>query len=125
MMVGTVENRDIAVIAEGLSILLRVLSPITPHICHHLWKELGYGDDILDARWPESLEAALTQDEIELVVQVNGKLRGRVAVPVAADEAQVRAIAVADENVARHVSGKEVRKVIVVPGKLVNIVVSG
>ncbi len=126
MVVGAnVENTEAAVIAEGLGILLRVLAPVTPHICHHLWKELGYGDDILNARWPESLEAALTQDEIELVVQVNGKLRGRVAVPAAADEAQVRALAVADENVARHVSGKQVRKVIVVPGKLVNIVVSG
>jgi leucyl-tRNA synthetase len=126
MVVGTsVDNTEVAVIAEGLSILLRVLSPVTPHICHHLWKELGYGDDILDTRWPEPLEAALAQDEIELVVQVNGKLRGRVTVPVGASEDEVRARVLADANVARHIAGKSLKKAIVVPGKLVNLVVAG
>ena len=126
MMVGSsVDNTEVAVVAEGLSILLRTLSPITPHVCHHLWRELGYGDDILEATWPQALEAALVQDKIELVVQVNGKLRGRVTVPVGAPEDQVREMVLADEAVARHVAGKAVKKTVVVPGKLVNIVVAG
>ncbi len=126
MAAGTkFENGGIAVLAEGMSILLRVLSPITPHICHHLWIQLGYGDDILNARWPEPLEAALTQDVIELVVQVNGKLRGRVTVPADATAERVREIALADENVARHVAGKSLKQAIVVPGKLVNLVIVG
>jgi leucyl-tRNA synthetase len=110
---------------EGTGILLRMLSPIVPHIMHALWRELGYGDDILTAPWPEADELALIQDSLEIVVQVNGKLRGRVTVPVGSAEDKVREIAMADEAVARHVSGKVVKKVIVVPGKLVNIVVAG
>ncbi len=114
-----------ALVVEGLSFVLRLLSPIVPHIAHHLWRALQYGDDILSAPWPEHDAKALVQDEIEMVVQVNGKLRGRVLIPAQADEIKVREIALADEGVARHVSGKPVKKVIVVPGKLVNIVVTG
>ncbi len=109
---------------EGLSILLRLLAPITPHICHHLWLALGFGEDILAAPWPEPDPAALATDEIQIVVQVNGKLRGRVSVPVQAGEDKVRELAIADETVARYVAGKPVKKVIVVPGKLVNIVIA-
>jgi len=111
------------VASEGFSILLRVLAPITPHIAHVLWQELGYGDDVSRAAWPVHDEAALAQDAIEIVVQVNGKLRGRVSVPSDASEARVRELALADDAVARHVGGRPVRKVIVVPGKLVNVVV--
>ncbi len=110
---------------EGIGILLRILSPIAPHVTHNLWRELGYGENILEAPWPKPDETALKQDSIEIVIQVNGKLRGRVSVPVAAAEDQVREIALADETVARHVAGKLVKKVIVVQGKLVNIVVTG
>ncbi len=113
-----------AVVAEGMSILLRLLSPIAPHITHDLWRELGYGDDVLDAAWPRVDEAALVKDTIELVVQVNGKVRGKVQVPAAADNAAVEQAALTDETVARHVEGKTVRKVIVVPGRLVNVVVA-
>ncbi len=105
--------------------LLRLLSPIAPHITHHLWRELGYGDDILNAPWPEVDDSALKRDSIELVVQVNGKLRARIQVPAQADKAAVEAIARNDENVLRHIEGKEIKKVIVVPGKLVNIVAVG
>jgi leucyl-tRNA synthetase len=108
---------------EGLSILLRVLSPITPHICHQLWGDLGYGADILAAAWPEPVEAALVQDEIELVLQVNGKMRGKLPVPATASKEEIEALARTHEAVTRHAEGKPVKKVIVVPGKLVNVVV--
>jgi leucyl-tRNA synthetase len=112
-----------AVVSEGFSILLRLLSPITPHICHALWQELGYGDDILCGGWPEPLDAALVQDEIELVLQVNGKLRGALRVPAAASREVVEAAALASEAALKYLEGKPARKVVVVPGRLVNIVV--
>lgn len=111
------------VIEECFGILLRVLSPITPHITHHLWVELGYGQDILAAAWPEPLEAALAQDEIELVLQVLGKTRGSVKVPAAADKTAIEALAVASEVAQKFMEGKPAKKVIIVPGRLVNIVV--
>ena len=109
---------------HGLGILLRLLYPITPHICDHLWRELGYGDDILKAPWPEPDPEALQQDEVEMVVQVNGRLRGHIQVPVDADRAQIEQAALADENVRRFTDGQTIKKVIIVPGRLVNIVVS-
>ncbi len=112
------------VVAEGLDILLRLLSPVTPHICHHLWRELDLGGDILDAGWPQSDEEALRRDVSEFVVQVNGKLRGRISAPSAASTDQLRAAALSDPAVARHVDGRTVKKIVVVPGKLVNIVVA-
>ncbi|OWW20108.1 leucine--tRNA ligase [Noviherbaspirillum denitrificans] len=113
-----------AVIAESLSVFLRVLYPVAPHITHVLWQELGLNvafGDILDAAWPQVDPAALEQAEIELVVQVNGKLRGSVKVPKDADKAAIEAAALANENVKKFVEGTP-KKVIVVPGKLVNIV---
>ncbi len=112
-----------AVIGEGMSVLLRVLSPVTPHICHYLWRELKFGEDILASLWPQAEENALATEEIELVIQVNGKLRSRVSVPADADEGTVRQIALADNNVVRHVGGKAVKKVVIVPGRLINIVI--
>jgi leucyl-tRNA synthetase len=108
---------------EGLSILLRLLSPITPHMAHHLWRELKFGEDIMQAAWPEPDPAALEQDEVELVVQVNGKLRGSIRVPKAADRAAIEELARANPNVQRFVAGQNVKKVVVVPGRLVNLVV--
>jgi len=113
-----------AVIAESLSVFLRALYPVAPHITHVLWQELGFNvafGDILDAPWPQVDPAALEQAEIELVVQVNGKLRGSVKVPKNADKAAIEAAALANENVKKFVEGAP-KKVIVVPGKLVNIV---
>ena len=118
-------ERARAVRHEALEIIVRVLSPIVPHITHALWFALGHEDAAVDAPWPRVDSDALIQDSLEIVVQVNGKLRGRVSVPAQAGEERVREIALADETVARHVGGKPVKKVIVVPGKLVNIVVAG
>ncbi len=114
-----------AVINEGFGIVLRLLSPIAPHITHELWRGLGYGDDILHAAWPVVDESALVRDSIELVIQVNGKLRGKIELPASTDKAAIEAAALANENVQKFTEGKEVAKVIVVPGKLVNIVVKG
>jgi leucyl-tRNA synthetase len=113
------------IVHEGLSILLRLLAPVVPHITHVLWTELGYKSEhgeLLDVGWPQPDPQALKRETVEIVVQVNGKLRGRVSVPAQAGEDRVRELALADEAVARHVGGKPVKKVIVVPGKLVNIV---
>ena len=115
-----------ALLREGTRILLSALYPIAPHITHVLWGELGYRKqfgDLLDAPMPQPDEQALRQDELELVVQVNGKLRGRITVPAAADEERVKAAALGDEQVRRFVEGRPVRKVILVKGKLINIVV--
>ncbi|MGH8807085.1 MAG: leucine--tRNA ligase, partial [Noviherbaspirillum sp.] len=113
-----------AVITEGFSIFLRVLNPVAPHITHVLWQELGLANalgDILDAPWPQVDAGALEQAEIELMVQVNGKLRGSVKVAKEADKATIEAAALANENVKKFVEGAP-KKVIIVPGKLVNIV---
>ncbi|MFZ2627489.1 MAG: leucine--tRNA ligase [Rugosibacter sp.] len=112
-----------AVISECLGILLRLLSPITPHICHTLWRELSYGEDILDAPWPEPLEAALVQDEEELVLQINGKHRGALRVKVGAGKTAIEASALASEAAQKFMAGNPAKKIIVVPGRLVNIVV--
>jgi leucyl-tRNA synthetase len=112
-----------AVVREGLSLLLRLLSPMTPHIAHQLWRDLGYGEDILNAPWPEPDAAALTQDEIELVVQVNGKKRGSVRVPREADNKAIEGVTLADAEIVRAIGGKPVKKFVVVPGRLVNVVV--
>ncbi len=116
------EAANRAVVNEALSILLRLLSPITPHIAHALWRELGYGDDVLAAQWPEPLEAALVQDELELVLQVNGKMRGSIKVSASADKAAIEAAAIAHEAVQKQLNGGAPKKVIVVPGRLVNVV---
>ncbi len=115
-----------AVVREGLSILLRCLYPVIPHTAWALWRELGYErefGDLLDARWPEVDEGALVQDAIELVLQVNGKLRGKLVVPAGADRAAIEHAARGAAEVAKHTGGAPVKKVVVVPGKLVNVVV--
>jgi leucyl-tRNA synthetase len=112
-----------AVRQESLGIAVLVLAPITPHVCHELWRALGHATAAVDEPWPKPDPAALTQDTHQLVVQVNGKLRGHIIVPVGADEAAVRAAALADVQVRKFVADKPVRRVIVVPGKLVNVVV--
>ncbi len=114
---------DRAVLQEALELTVLMLSPIVPHICHRLWNVLGHPGAIIDVAWPQPDAAALVTDTKEIVVQVNGKVRGRVTVAANAAEAEVRAAALADDNVQRFVGGQAVRKVIVVPGKLVNVVV--
>ncbi|MDH3440291.1 MAG: leucine--tRNA ligase, partial [Gammaproteobacteria bacterium] len=112
-----------AVEREALDAVVLVLSPIVPHICHALWSMLGHDSAPVFEQWPDFDESALEQDTIEIVVQVNGKLRGRISVAADADKEQVAEAARADENVQRFVAGKDIKKTIVVPGKLVNIVV--
>jgi leucyl-tRNA synthetase len=119
---GKLEAGAEALRNEGVSILLRLLSPIAPHIAQKLWVELGYGTDILKAAWPEVDEAALVKETIDLVVQVNGKVRGQVSVPAGADNAAIEEAALGDEKVQSFIDGKTIRKIIVVPGRLVNIV---
>ena len=111
---------------EGFGILLRVLYPATPHIAHSLWESLGFAGvlgDLLDAAWPQVDANALVQDEIELMLQVNGKLRGSILVPAQADKAEIERIALASEAFAAHSGGAAPKRVIVVPGRLVNVVV--
>ena len=114
-----------ALTREGLSILLRVLYPVVPHTTWVLWRDLDFAakeGDLLDAPWPEVDPAALARDEIELVLQVNGKLRGKLVVPAAADRAAIETAARASAEVARYANGAPVKKVVVVPGRLVNVV---
>lgn len=115
-----------AALREGFSILLRCLYPATPHLAHALWSQLGYAarhGELLDAPWPEVDAVALQQDEIELVLQINGKLRGSVTVPAGADKAAIEAAALASEAFVKQAAGAPAKKVIVVPGRLVNIVI--
>ncbi|MCE8025876.1 MULTISPECIES: leucine--tRNA ligase [Halomonadaceae] len=114
----------LAVAREAIEACVLLLAPITPHACHALWRELGHAEPAIDAAWPQLDESALERDTIELVVQVNGKLRARIEVAADAPKDAIETEAFAAENVQRHTEGKTVRKVIVVPGKLVNIVVS-
>jgi leucyl-tRNA synthetase len=107
---------------EGLSILLRLLSPIAPHITHHLWRELKFGEDVMRAPWPEPDPAALEQDEFELVVQVNGVKRGTVRVPKSADQRAIETIVRALDFVKKHIGDKIIRRIVIVPGRLVNVV---
>ena len=111
------------VIEEGVSIVVRLLAPITPHISHELWRELGYGADVMTATWPEPDAQALIAEEIELALQVNGKLRGSMRVARDADRAQIETLALQNANVRKHIDGQPVKKVVVVPGRLVNVVV--
>ena len=112
-----------AVAQEVLEGAVLMLSPIVPHACHVLWQALGREDAVVDASWPVADESALERDTVDMVVQVKGKLRGRIQVPVDADESAITEAALAQENVARFVGESPIRKTIVVPGKLVNFVI--
>jgi len=117
---------DHSVLTEGFGILLRVLYPIVPHIACHLWDELNYNTTfgpLLDSPWPEVDEKALVRSELTLMVQVNGKLRGSIEVPADADKASIERTALASEAAQKFMEGKPAKKIIVVPGKLINIVV--
>ena len=119
-------NPKLQLMNESVGILLRILNPIIPHITHALWIELGFEKqlgEILSAGWPEVDETALIQDEIDLVLQVNGKLRGNMRVAKDADRTQIEKLAMQNPNVQKHVNGQPVKKVVVVPGRLVNVVV--
>lgn len=116
-------EQDRAVMAEALSAVVRMLYPITPHICFELWHALGNENNIDSAEWVKADEAAMVEDEKLIVVQVNGKVRGKVTVAANADEETVKTIAFADENVKKFIDGQQIVKVIYVAGKLLNVVV--
>ena len=123
---GDTSKSAVAALHEGFGILLRCLYPVAPHLAHALFVKLAYSSehgDLLDAPWPQADEAALQQDEIELMLQVNGKLRGSVTVPAGADKAAIEAAALASDAFIKQAAGAAPKKVIVVPGRLVNIVV--
>ncbi|MEO1917666.1 MAG: leucine--tRNA ligase [Candidatus Thioglobus sp.] len=117
------DEQSMAVRKESIDIILKSLSPITPHICHYLWRALGNETAIINETWPSVDETALVQDEVQIIVQVNGKLRAKLMLSIDMDKAQVESQALTDENVVKFTEGKSVVKVIVVPNKLVNIVV--
>ena len=110
-------------IHEGLQILLRLLAPITPHITHHLWQTLGFGDNILQSGWPKVDTRLMQTAQIEIGVQINGKLRARIQVPTEASRELIENTALNQENVQRHITDKTIKNIIIVPKKLVNIVV--
>jgi leucyl-tRNA synthetase len=115
-----------AAVLEGFGILLRCLYPAAPHLCHALWQNLGFAanlGDLLDAPWPKVDASALVQDEIELMLQVSGKLRGSIVVPAGASKDEIEKIAVSSEVVVKFAAGAAIKKVIVVPGRLVNVVI--
>jgi leucyl-tRNA synthetase len=118
-----IDEQSMAVRAESINSILKSLSPITPHICHYLWGVLGNETAIINEAWPSVDESALAQDEVQIIIQVNGKLRAKLMMSADLDKAQVESQALADENVIKFTEGKNVLKVIVVPNKLVNIVV--
>ncbi len=112
-----------ALVQEALEAVVLMLSPIVPHICHQLWQALGHGEVLIDCAWPLVDDTALVRERIELVVQVKGKVRGKVSVAVDADEQTIREAALNEPNVQKHLQGLALRKVIIVPGRLVNLVV--
>ena len=118
-----VSDNGKAIRQEALEAIVLMLAPIVPHICHQLWLDLGHQQAVVSASWPEVDTAALEQDKIDLVIQVNGKLRSKISVSVTATSEEVQILALNDEHALRFIDGKPVRKVIVVPNKLVNIVV--
>jgi leucyl-tRNA synthetase len=110
-------------IQEALENIVLLLSPIVPHICHTLWRELKPGTELFEQAWPQADNSALVQDEITLIVQVNGKLRGQILVAKDTEREAIERIALENEQVMKHINGQAIKKVIVVPGRLVNIVV--
>jgi leucyl-tRNA synthetase len=108
---------------EALETLVLLMNPFTPHVCEEMWRRLGHAQGLVDQRWPTADEDAAREDELELAVQVNGKVRGRITVGRDAGEEEVRRRALAEPKVAEHVAGKEVVKLVVVPGRLVSVVV--
>ncbi|MEK7845131.1 MAG: class I tRNA ligase family protein, partial [Pseudomonadota bacterium] len=121
-----IQDADLAgrhLMQEALEHIVLLLSPIVPHICHELWHELKPGTELFDQPWPQANSAAMVQDEIKLIVQVNGKLRGQINVGKDAEKEAIETAALANEQVHKFIEGQTVKKIIVVPGRLINIVI--
>ena len=112
-----------AIRQEVLEAIVLMLSPIVPHICHQLWSDLGHQEVVVYLPWPQVDETALVQDSIEFVLQINGKLRSKIIVSASASNEEIEKAALSDEHVLKFIDGKSVKKVIIVPKKLVNIVI--
>jgi leucyl-tRNA synthetase len=119
---NSAETQSVAVRHEALTSAVLLLSPIAPHICHALWQALGHSESVADAKWPAVDEKALVRSSITLVLQVNGKVRGKIEVAADISKQDIEKIALADKNVQRFIEGSTIRKIIVVPGRLINIV---
>jgi len=111
-----------AVLGEGLEAAVLLLAPIVPHMTDVLWRSLGHAQSVADAAWPEADAEAMERESLTLVVQVNGKVRGRLDVAVDLDQATLERMALEEPNVQRMIAGKTVRKLVIVPGRLVNVV---
>ena len=119
-LAATEEGRK--VLSSAVATTLTLLSPITPHVCEELWEDLGHTGSVAEQPWPTWKEDALERDVITVVIQINGKLRGKIDVPSSASKEEVEKLALAEQNIVRHLEGLTVRKVVVIPGKLVNVV---
>ena len=117
------ENKNLPEYMSAIEILLVLLSPFAPHICEELWHEIGKKESIFKTPWPAYDEAALKKEEALVVVQVNGKVRGRISVPVDSPQAEVEKIAMADKKVSEWLAGKEIKKMVYVQNKILNVVV--
>ena len=110
------------VLSSAMATVLTLLAPITPHVCEELWEDLGHARSIDQEPWPVWKEDALQRDVLTVVIQINGKLRGKIEVPASASKEEVEQLALTEQNIVRHLEGLTVRKVVVIPGKLVNVV---
>ena len=108
---------------EALNAIVLMLSPIVPHICHQLWQDLGHSDSVVSVSWPQFDESALVQDSIEFVLQINGKLRSKLSLPASASNSEIEKAALSDAHIVKFIEGQAVKKVVIVPKKLVNIVI--
>ena len=111
------------VIQEALESIVLLLSPITPHICHALWSELGHKEALIYSSWPEMDKSVIIKDEVEIIIQVNGKLRSRMTIDINTSQETVESMVIADENILRYIDEKLIKKMIYIKGKLVNVVV--
>ena len=118
-----VSEQGMAIKQESIEIMVKCLSPVIPHVCHHLWFLLGGKNAIVDSSWPVVDESALVQENVQVIAQVNGKLRAKLMVPLNSDNEAVQGLALSDEKIEKFTKGKQIIKVIVVPNKLINIVV--
>ncbi|MFL2840465.1 MAG: leucine--tRNA ligase [Pseudohongiellaceae bacterium] len=118
----THNKQDIAVLQEALEAIVLLLAPIVPHLCHVLWQHLGNSGGIIDAAWPEFDESALQQSTVTIVAQVNGKLRAKLELSTDASKEELEAAVLSNESITKHITGLTIKKVIIVPGRLVNIV---
>jgi leucyl-tRNA synthetase len=116
-------QQGMAVKQEAIEIMVKCLSPVMPHVCHHLWFLLGGKNAVVDSQWPEVDESALIQERVQIIAQVNGKLRAKIMAPLDSDNQAVQEIALSDEKIVKFTMDKQIIKVIVVPNKLINIVI--